>query len=89
MGDQGWAGENEGRGVNDHDLLKDYAVGLVARHIQYKEKNHIEPLMAIMSEMSQDLMDEFRTVLNELVRDEVLTWSRNINGTAMFEFKRK
>lgn len=92
MGDGGWTSKDAGDLMsepNDKELLKEYAVGLVARQIREKEHRHIEPLMAIMTEMSAELMREFKTVLNELVSEKVLDWHKTVNGTLMFEFKRE
>lgn len=92
MGNSDGAGRNESLGVNDdydRDLLKEYAIGLISRHIQIKEQKRIEPCMAIMTEMSAGLMEDFKSVLNSLVREEVIEWHKNVNGILMFEFKRK
>lgn len=75
--------------MNDLELLKEYAAGLVARQIRRKEEQNKHPLLAIMSEMQNELNEDFREVLNRLVKEAVLSWHRNINGTLMFEFRRK
>lgn len=89
MGGNDRSDTNEGNYMSDKELLKEYTVELISKLIRYKEEHHIEPLMALMPEMSTELMSNFRGVLNELVEEKVLDWHRNINGILMFEFKRK
>lgn len=69
--------------------LMDYALNMVRRHIDNKEISGKIPQFAYMNEMSSELMEDFKTVLNQLVKEGVLSWHRNINGMLMFEFKKR
>lgn len=89
MGSGTGEAENASCGLTDIELLKQYAVELIAKQIREKERSAREPMMAIMSELTTDLMADFRLVLNELVKEKVLSWHPNVNGVMMFEFRRK
>lgn len=70
----------------DLEPLKEYAAGLVALIITKKERENKAPLLATMTEMESQLSADFRTVLNELCREKVLTFHKDLNGRLMFEF---
>lgn len=77
-----------GYGMNEMDArqpLTEYAAITIARIIGRREKENRQPFVASMTEIQNEFVADLRAVLNELVKNKTLTFSRGLNDT-LFSF---